>query len=100
MIGETASSENGGSKSAWITQALSKDLLAMFPQVKALLWFNWNANDPELGWGIDSSPEAQSAFADAIGQPAYASNDYRSLSVSPIPPPDALATAATNEQAP
>ncbi|MDQ6673867.1 MAG: hypothetical protein M3069_24515 [Chloroflexota bacterium] len=99
MIGETASSENGGSKAPWITQALATDLLTRFPQVKALLWFNWNANDPTLGWNIDSSPEAQAAFAEAIGLPAYAANDYRSLSVSPIPPPDALVTAS-NDQAP
>jgi hypothetical protein len=98
MIGETASSENGGSKPDWITQALRTDLLTAFPQVKALLWFNWNGNDPELGWTIDSSPEAQVAFADAIRLPAYASNQYKNLSVSPIPPPDALATAATQER--
>jgi len=95
MIGETASSENGGSKGPWITQALGDDLLTRYPQVKALLWFNWNANDPNLGWNIDSSPEAQAAFADAIAQPAYAANNYKNLSVSPIPPPDALVTAAS-----
>jgi hypothetical protein len=96
MIGETASSEDGGDKAAWITDALSAELLTNFPQVKALIWFNWNAHDPTLEWGIESSPEAQSAFAAAIAAPEYASNQYLALSVSPIPPPDQLPSATAS----
>lgn len=95
MVGETAASENGGDKPAWITRALTSDLLTTFPQVRALLWFNWNANDPELSWDIASSPDSLAAFQSAIALPQYAANNYGTLDQSPIPPPDVLAGATT-----
>ena len=40
MIAEAGSSEYGGSKAAWIKQALSVELPTAFPRVKAFVWFN------------------------------------------------------------
>lgn len=83
MIAEVASTEVGGSKSAWIHQALIDDLPNHFPAVRAFVWFNWSNRG--MDWPIESSPEAQSAFAEAIGSGYYKDNDFSNLKASPIP---------------
>ena len=85
MIAETASSEKGGSKAAWIKDALEIQLPQHFPEVKAIVWFNWNA-EPGRTWLIESSLPAQEAFRAAIGKPVYATNTFATLTTSPIPP--------------
>jgi hypothetical protein len=90
MIAETASSEDGGplgrpaSKAAWITEALAA-LPTKFPEIKALVWFNWDENDPQLDWPIDSSEEAVQAFRAGISSSYFAGNDFANLATSPIP---------------
>ncbi len=83
MIGETASSEIGGSKADWITDALGT-LPSRFPQVRGVIWFNknWDGED----WVIETSPSAQAAFAAAIGSSFYTSNSFGHLSHAPIRP--------------
>jgi beta-mannanase len=67
MIGETSSNESGGSKATWIANAVAA-LPTRFPQVRALVWMNWNI--PENGttypWQIESSSTAQTAFANGM----------------------------------
>jgi beta-mannanase len=58
MIPETASTELGGDKGAWITAVLPA-LKTSFPAIKALVWFHMNK---ETDWRIDSSPQARDAF--------------------------------------
>jgi len=84
MIGETASSEHGGSKAVWIADAL-RELPTRFPQVRAVIWFNkiWDGMD----WVIESSTSAQAAFAAAISSRSYAANRFGRLAITPIPPP-------------
>lgn len=76
MIGETASTEYGGSKSAWITDALATQIPLYYPRIKAVVWFNWNAEEGTSGgrmdWPIESSEAAEKAFAAAIGSSNYA----------------------------
>ncbi len=84
MIGETASSEIGGSKAEWITRAFTGELASAFPKVEAVLWFNWN--DDNMGWVLESSPAAQAAFATAIASPYYSAERFSQIAVSPIPP--------------
>jgi mannan endo-1,4-beta-mannosidase len=84
LIAETASTEFGGSKAAWITDALQTQLPLSFPRIKAVLWFNWNApNDVGGGgtmdWVIESSPQARGAFAAGISSSYYASNTFGNL---------------------
>jgi beta-mannanase len=86
MIGETASSEDGGSKAFWIADMLTIQLPVRFPRVRAVLWFNWNDDDPGYEWPIESSPASQAAFAAGIASPYYASNQFGAIDVSPIPP--------------
>ena len=64
MIAEVASSEIGGSKATWITDALQTQLPHNFPRVKAFVWSN--RNDAGTDWVIESSPSAQGAFARSI----------------------------------
>jgi mannan endo-1,4-beta-mannosidase len=88
MIAETSCGEyGGGQKDQWITDALSTQLPANFTKIKGLVWFN-NNNDPTAPWEIESSPSAQSVFAEAIQSPYFGSNNYYDLSQSPIPIPE------------
>jgi mannan endo-1,4-beta-mannosidase len=103
MIGETASSELGGSKAAWIKDMLSQ-LPSQFPQIKALTWFNWDGGNSNETWPIASSPDAKRAFSEGIAAPAYAPNEFGSIAPmaavaplagappaqpAPLPPPPA-----------
>ncbi len=95
IISETASDETGGSKASWITDMLSTQLPNNFPQVKAVLWFNWqDGNHP---WPIESSSTSKSAFASGIASSYYATNSFGSLSQSPIQP---LSGGVTNTPIP
>jgi hypothetical protein len=84
MIGELASTEMGGSKANWIRTALAFDLPNRFPQVKAVVWFNWNYQG--MDWVIESSSESQAAFSAGIASSYYTANSFSSLNISPIPP--------------
>jgi hypothetical protein len=73
MISQVAAEDVGGSKAPWITDALSGQLPGHFPQVKALLWFNWRIYEQDrwFDWEIESSPEARAAFAQAVSSSYY-----------------------------
>lgn len=74
MVGEVASLEYAaGAKATWITDLLT-ELPTSFPQIKALVWFNWR-NDHNGTWEsneVESSPTSQAAFATGIASPYYA----------------------------
>jgi hypothetical protein len=81
MIGEVASEEIGGSKSAWIADMFSK-LPTNYSHIKALLWFNWYINEKNNNWNweMESSSSSQQAFSQGISSPYYASGgSYGSL---------------------
>ena len=63
MIAEVATTELGGSKAAWIADALST-LPTAFPRVRAFVWFNWDTDG--MDWRIESSRAAQASFARGI----------------------------------
>ena len=84
MIAETASTEVGGNKATWITDAFTTQIVNNFPHIKAFVWFDL---DKETDWRIESSSASQIAFAAAMHSGSYASNWYASLNVSPIPAP-------------
>jgi hypothetical protein len=83
IIGETASSEYGGSKASWITDMLGTQLPKYFPKVKGFLWFNWK---DKADWPIETSSSAQSAFASGIKSSRYAANEFASLGGTKIAP--------------
>ena len=84
LVGETASSEVGGSKEEWIAQAFAA-LPVEFPRIQGLIWFD--KYDDEMDWPLETSPGAESAFAAGIADPRYLANSFGGLDASPIPPP-------------
>ncbi len=91
MVGETASTESGGSKAGWIEDTFGTQLPSKFPSIKAVAWFNWNIyeekNKVTWDWPIESSSSAQDAFANIISSPYYAANEFESLTpLKPIQP--------------
>jgi endoglucanase len=93
MIAETASTEAGGSKASWIRNAFTYVLPELFPQVKAVVWFNWNMDG--MDWVIESSPESQAAFAESIASDYYVDDQFATIDTSPIPPWEELITPWT-----
>ncbi len=66
MIGETASTEQGGKKEQWIANAFQT--IKAFPQIKAFIWFNINK---ETNWRIDSCEDSLAAFKTAMENPYF-----------------------------
>lgn len=62
IIGEFASTEEGGDKAAWILDTY-QTIAANYPQIRAVTWFHVTK---ETDWRIDSSPESLEAFATAV----------------------------------
>jgi beta-mannanase len=87
MVAEAVSSEYGGSKASWITDALSTQVPTNFPAVKALVW--WNKYGGGSDWPIETSASAQTAFANSIASANYADDEFGGLSpltpISPLP---------------
>ncbi len=91
MIAETASSDFGGSKAAWITDALGTQLPEDYPAVKAFVWFNWNARqgNGRMDWVIESSTSVTTAFRRGIDSSYYDGSSFSGLSPLhevPLPP--------------
>jgi hypothetical protein len=84
VIGETASSEYGGSKAGWI-QEMFESLPTEFSKVSGLVWFESLANG--MDWPLESSESALSAFAAGIGDSRFVGNTAGGIATSPIPPP-------------
>jgi beta-mannanase len=84
IIGETASSDRGGSKAAWIRD-MFRSLAKGFRKIHGLIWFD--VNDRNTHWPIETSRSATRAFRNGIRRRLYAANAYADLSASPIPAP-------------
>lgn len=94
MITEIASSEVGGSKSSWITDAYTTQIPLNFPKLRGVIWFNEMA-DPALDWRIESSPSSLSAYKTALASNYFDSNRYSTLTQSPIAPPNTISSSPT-----
>jgi beta-mannanase len=68
LIAETASSERGGNKAEWITEAFTHDIPSRLPRVRAVIWFDENKED---AWSVTSSLSALNAYRNAIALPRY-----------------------------
>jgi Glycosyl hydrolase family 26 len=79
MIGETASTESGGSKSDWIQDLLLVTLPQKMPAVKAIVWTDWNGGNTTRDWPIESSVGATAAFAKGIASPYWEPNSFGSI---------------------
>jgi Glycosyl hydrolase family 26 len=85
VIGEVGSTEYGGSKATWIKEMLA-ELPTAYPKIHGLVWFNREAEGEPMDWSIETSSSATSAFASGIQSPAYAGNQFSSLSSGAIQP--------------
>ncbi len=83
IIGEVGSSENGGSKSAWIAEMLNQ-LPTKFQQIRGVMWFD---NFAEGDWPLSTSTSARDAFAVGIQSPSYLPNSFGGLGGGTIPVP-------------
>jgi hypothetical protein len=83
MVGEVASSEVGGSKSAWIKDMLAK-VPTEFPKIRALLYFD--KYDSSMDWPLETSSNALSAFAEGVQGSNYLGNTFSTLSATKILP--------------
>ena len=63
VLGEIASSEQGGSKAQWIAD-MFRALPVRYPKVRGLVWFDKFENG--MDWPIETSPGAIEAFAAGI----------------------------------
>jgi len=70
ILGEVASSEQGGSKARWIADML-RALPGGYPKVRGLVWFD--KFEDGMDWPIETSQSAIEAFAAGIRVPAYVS---------------------------
>jgi hypothetical protein len=79
LLAEFASAEEnptmpeGSSKAQWITE-MFEALPTEFPAVRGLLWFNYDERDAsgeKKQWPLQTSPEAEAAFAAGIANPLY-----------------------------
>jgi hypothetical protein len=68
MIAETAASEVGGDKRAWIESTFRRELPRM-PRVRAVVWFN--GHDKWADWNVASSSRALKAFRAVVADPRY-----------------------------
>lgn len=85
IVGETASTETGGSKPAWI-RAMFSDLRRRYPGIRGLVYYDKDTRGPggRRRLTLDSSPATIAAFARSVSSPSVLSNDYQSLGSSPI----------------
>lgn len=70
VLGEIASSEQGGSKAQWISEML-RALPSTYPKVRGLVWFDKYENG--MDWPLETSQSAIEAFAAGIRGGAFAS---------------------------
>jgi beta-mannanase len=68
MITETASTEHGGDKAAWIREAFFEEI-PRFSRIQVVIWFN--QPDGASDFSIDSSPQARDAFRDVFRSSEY-----------------------------
>ncbi|HEX3173614.1 MAG TPA: glycosyl hydrolase [Solirubrobacterales bacterium] len=75
IIAETASTELGGDKAAWIRE-IPAVLRTQMPRVRALVWFD---RDKETDWRAASSPASAAAFQAIASSPFFAGGVNRLL---------------------
>jgi hypothetical protein len=85
---EVASSEYGGNKASWTRDFLGS-YLPNHPNIKAMIWFNWNILDEgqRYDWPIESSAAAEQAFRDGIQSSEYLSQRPPLTSLTKLPMP-------------
>jgi hypothetical protein len=84
MLGEFGSVEQGGSKAAWITDALKTQLPQRYPRIRAALYFNWQMSG--VDWRVETSQSSIGAWKAGIASSYYKSNNFGSTTGKPPVP--------------
>jgi beta-mannanase len=71
-------------KPSWLRDTFLTELVYNFPAIKAVVYFNWGIDKPDIP--IESSLLSQTAFAQGIASPLYPVNSFDALQASPILP--------------
>lgn len=85
MIAEVGTIENRTStdpkmnKAAWIDDAFTRALPEVFPNVKAVAWFNWNDGNPAYTWEVNTTTESLKAFRRGISLNYFVENLFANL---------------------
>lgn len=93
LLGEVGSAETGGSKSDWLTSALTNELQTNFPRVRAFVWFDINK---EENWTVESSSVTRSAWVSALRYPLFSIDGSHPIwggAIAPQPTATATPTA-------
>jgi Glycosyl hydrolase family 26 len=83
VVSEVGSTEDGGSKAAWIANAL-ESARTEYPRMRGLVWFD--KYDDGMDWPIESSSSATSAFAAGIQSSSYLGNSFASTGSGTVQP--------------
>ncbi len=83
IIGEVGSSEEGGSKSAWISDMISK-ITNVYTALGAFVWFDVSQGGDD--WPIESSTASTLAFTQGIASPFFTTNSFGGLGPGTIQP--------------
>jgi hypothetical protein len=84
LVGETATSEFGGSKPGWIKEMFDS-LPTRFPQLRGLIYFD--QVDGPNDWPLENSEAAEDAFAAGVAPSRWLAGSLSGFATSPIPPP-------------
>jgi hypothetical protein len=106
VVTETAASEAGGSKAAWIEETFLKTIPQTMPRISAVIWFS---EDKERDWPVNSSQASLDAYRKVVASTLWggtqvpvvkeAAPSVKELDVIPIVAP-APAPAPTPEPVP
>lgn len=69
MVAETASTESGGNKAAWI--GAMRTWVKSHPAVKAVVWFDRTYTSTGHDWALDTSAASTTAFGALAGDPYF-----------------------------
>ena len=83
MVPETASTEDGGDKAAWIRSAFLSEIPTRFPRIRAVIWFN---KVKETNWRVDSSGASLEAWREVVRSTLYNDAVARRTAAAPVPP--------------
>lgn len=86
LVAELGSTEKGGDKAAWITDAFDQVTSGKYPRVRGIVWFNDPKFEVEIkdnmDWPIDSSPRSTAAFKESVEEVQGGSLELPSLNAS------------------
>jgi hypothetical protein len=68
IITETAASEAGGDKAAWIEETFLETIPQQMPRISAVIWFN---EDKERDWPVNSSQASLDAYRKVVASTLY-----------------------------